>query len=326
VGCFEIPTGSPSQKGENVPPTYTEVFGKTMVDLGRENRKVYAITAAMPEGTGLTEFGNLYPERFLDVGIAEQHAVTFAAGLATEGFRPVVAIYSTFLQRAYDQIIHDVCLPNLPVVFAIDRGGLVGEDGPTHHGHFDLSYLRNLPNMTLMAPRDENELRNMLYTALQQPGPVSIRYPRGTGLGIPLDAEYHTIPVGKAEILTEGRDLMIFALGSTVQPSLEAAAQLEDEGVSVGVVNCRFVKPLDAGLGDLARSTGRVLVVEENVRQGGLGGAVLELLNDLGIEQVHLRRIGLPDKFIEHGPQDLLRREYGLDVAGICREARDLIQ
>jgi 1-deoxy-D-xylulose-5-phosphate synthase len=297
-----------------------------MVDLGRDNQGLYAITAAMPEGTGLTEFGNLFPERFLDVGIAEQHAVTFAAGLATEGFRPVVAIYSTFLQRAYDQIIHDVCLPNLPVVFAIDRGGLVGEDGPTHHGHFDISYLRSLPNMTFMAPKDENELRHMLYTALQQPGPVAIRYPRGSGLGVPLDPEYHSIPMGKVEILSHGSDLMILALGSTVQPSVEAAAQLQKEGVSAGVVNCRFAKPLDAALGDLARSASRVVVVEENVRQGGLGGAVLELLNDLGVEEVRVRRLGLPDKFIEHGPQDLLRRAYGLDVAGICKEARDLLR
>jgi 1-deoxy-D-xylulose-5-phosphate synthase len=326
VGCFEIPTGSPPKNRDEPAPAYTEVFGQTMVDLGRENQSLYAITAAMPEGTGLSEFGNRFPERFLDVGIAEQHAVTFAAGLATEGFRPVVAIYSTFLQRAYDQIIHDVCLPNLPVVFAIDRGGLVGEDGPTHHGHFDITYLRSLPNMTVMAPKDEDELRHMLYTALHHSGPISFRYPRGQGMGVPMESQYRLIPIGQAEILIEGTDLTILALGSTVQPSLQAASQLEKEGFSVGVVNCRFAKPLDPVLGDLARATGRVLVVEENIRQGGLGGAVLELFNDLGVDMVRVRRIGLPDKFVEHGSQEILRRDYGLDTTGIMQEARDLIR
>lgn len=326
VGCFEIPTGSPPRGEEKAPPAYTEVFGRAMVDLGRRNEKLYAITAAMPEGTGLTEFGNLFPERFLDVGIAEQHAVTFAAGLATEGFRPVVAIYSTFLQRAYDQIIHDVCLPNLPVVFAIDRGGLVGEDGPTHHGHFDITYLRGLPNMTVMAPKDENELRHMLFTALHHPGPISFRYPRGKGSGVFMDPDYRLLPIGKAETLATGSELVILALGSTVQPSLEAAALLEKEGISTGVVNCRFVKPLDPELGELARSTGRMLVVEENIRQGGLGGAVLEFFNDQSIDGVRIKRIGLPDKFIEHGPQDVLRGKYGLDVTGILKEARDLVR
>lgn len=326
VGAFEIPTGSPLKNRPNPLPSYTEIFGRTMVDLGRENKKLFAITAAMPEGTGLAEFSEAYPERFLDVGIAEQHAVTFAAGLATEGFRPVVAIYSTFLQRAYDQIVHDVCMPNLPVVFAIDRGGLVGEDGPTHHGPFDITYLRSLPNMTVMAPKDENELRHMIYTALKQPGPVAIRYPRGKGLGVPLDPEYKTIPMGQSETLKEGKDLVILALGSTVYPCLEAAANLEKEGSSVGVVNCRFVKPLEKGLAQIAASTGRVLVVEENIRQGGLGGAVLELFNDLVVENVFVKRLGLPDKFIEHGPADLLREYYGLDTAGIYKAAKELLE
>jgi len=325
VGSFEIPTGSPPRNQQKKPPSYTEIFGRTMVDLGRKNKKLFAITAAMPEGTGLAEFGKAYPRRFLDVGIAEQHAVTFAAGLATEGFRPVVAIYSTFLQRAFDQIVHDVCMPNLPVVFAVDRGGIVGEDGPTHHGHFDITYLRSLPNMTVMAPKDENELRHMIYTALKHSGPVAIRYPRGTGLGVTLDPEYKTIPMGQAEILQEGNDLMILALGNTVPPSREAGARLEKEGVSVCVVNCRFVKPLDKRLAEIAASTGRVLVVEENIRQGGLGGAVLELLNDLDIENVRINRIGLPDKFIEHGPADLLRENYGLDATGILKAARNLL-
>ncbi|MCD6296902.1 MAG: 1-deoxy-D-xylulose-5-phosphate synthase [Deltaproteobacteria bacterium] len=326
VGSFEISTGSPPKNSPNPPPSYTEIFGRTMVELGRENKKLFAITAAMPEGTGLTEFAEIYPERFLDVGIAEQHAVTFAAGLATEGFRPVVAIYSTFLQRAYDQIIHDVCMPNLPVIFAIDRGGLVGEDGPTHHGHFDITYLRSLPNMTLMSPKDENELGHMLYTALQQPGPVAIRYSRGKGLGVPMDTSYKNIPIGEAEILRQGKDLLILALGGTVHPSLEAALHLEKKGCSACVVNCRFVKPLDRQIGELAGSIGRILVVEENIRQGGLGGAVLEMFNDMGIENVRTKRIGLPDKFVEHGPAPLLREKYGLDSSGILKEARDLCQ
>ncbi len=325
VGSFEIPTGSPPKDRPKPPPSYTGVFGETMVDLGRKNEKLFAITAAMPEGTGLAEFSESFPERFLDVGIAEQHAVTFAAGLATEGFRPVVTIYSTFLQRAFDQIIHDVCLPNLPVVFALDRGGIVGEDGPTHHGNFDMTYLRSLPNMTVMAPKDENELRHMLYTALQHDGPVAIRYPRGRGIGVPMDPEYKTIPIGKPEILREGNDLQILAIGSMVYPSLNAATALEKEGLSVGVVNCRFVKPLDKGLVGIVSSSGRVLVVEENIRQGGFGGAILELFNDLGLKNMSVKRIGLPDKFVEHGPQDFLREKYGLDSAGIIREARDLL-
>lgn len=325
VGSFEIPTGSPPKDRPKPPPSYTGVFGSTMVDLARKDDRLFAITAAMPEGTGLAEFSESFPERFLDVGIAEQHAVTFAAGLATEGFRPVVTIYSTFLQRAFDQIIHDVCLPNLPVVFALDRGGIVGEDGPTHHGNFDMTYLRSLPNMTVMAPKDENELRHMLYTALQHDGPVAIRYPRGRGIGVPMDKEYKTIPIGKPEILREGNDLQILAIGSMVYPSLNAAAALEKEGLSVGVVNCRFVKPLDKGLVDIVSSAGRVLVVEENIRQGGFGGAILELFNDLGLKNMSVKRMGLPDKFVEHGPQDFLRKKYGLDSAGIIREARDLL-
>ena len=325
VGSFEIPTGFPPKNRPKPPPSYTSIFGSTMVDLAQKDDRLFAITAAMPEGTGLAKFSEAFPARFLDVGIAEQHAVTFAAGLATEGFRPVVAIYSTFLQRAFDQIIHDVCLPNLPVVFALDRGGLVGEDGPTHHGHFDITYLRSLPNMTLMAPKDENELRHMLYTAIQHDGPVAVRYPRGKGLGVPIDPEYKTIPIGRVEILREGDDLQILALGSMVSPSLDVAAVLEKEGVSVGVVNCRFVKPLDKELVNIGASSGRVLVVEENIRQGGLGGAVLELFNDAEVKDVLVKRIGLPDKFVEHGPPSILREKYGMDTAGILKGARDLL-
>jgi len=325
VGSFEISTGSPRKTSSAPPPNFTEVFGETMVDLGRKDRKLFAITAAMPEGTGLNRFSEMFPERFVDVGIAEQHAVTFAAGLATEGFKPVVAIYSTFLQRAFDQIIHDVCLSNLPVIFCIDRGGLVGEDGQTHHGQFDITYLRSLPNMTVMAPKDENELRHMLFTALKHTGPVAIRYPRGRGLGVPLDSEYRIIPIGESEVLKEGKDLTLIALGSMVRPSLEAAAEMEKEGLSASVVNCRFVKPLDRRLADYSRKTGKVLVIEENIKEGGLGSAVLELFSDMGLRDVTVKRLGLPDRFIEHGPVEVLREKLGLDKAGIMKAAKSLL-
>lgn len=325
VGSFEISTGSPKKPSPRLPPTYTEVFGEAMVDLGRRERKLFAITAAMPEGTGLNKFSEMFPERFVDVGIAEQHAVTFAAGLATEGFKPVVAIYSTFLQRAFDQIIHDVCLSNLPVTFCIDRGGLVGEDGQTHHGQFDLTYLRSLPNMTVMAPKDENELRNMMFTALNHAGPAAIRYPRGRGLGVPLDPEYRILPLGESEVLKEGKDLTLIAVGSMVHPSLEAAVEMEKEGLSATVINSRFVKPLDKKLSDHAGKTGKVLVVEENIRQGGLGSAVLELLSDLGLRGVIVKRLGLPDSFVEHGPVEVLKEKIGLDTKGIIQAARALL-
>ncbi len=326
VGSFEVSSGAAQKNPEIQAPTYTEVFGRTMIELAEKDERLFAVTAAMPEGTGLGRFAEIYPDRSMDVGIAEQHAVTFAAGLATEGLKPVVAIYSTFLQRAYDQIIHDVCLPNLPVVFCVDRGGLVGEDGPTHHGQFDLSFLRGLPNMTLMAPKDENELRHMLYTALMHSGPVAIRYPRGRGLGVPLDEGYQALPIGKAEYLREGRDLLIIAVGSMVMAALETAAELKREGLSVGVVNARFVKPLDQTLVESSQRIGKVLVLEENSRLGGLGAAILELLSDMNAHDVLLKRLGLPDRFIEHGPATILKQKYGLDVAGIVKEARDFCQ
>jgi 1-deoxy-D-xylulose-5-phosphate synthase len=326
VGSFEVATGSPRKLSQPPPPTYTEVFGETMVDLGKRDVKLFAITAAMPEGTGLNKFAEVYPERFLDVGIAEQHAVTFAAGLATEGFKPVVAIYSTFLQRAFDQIIHDVCLPNLPVIFCIDRSGLVGEDGQTHQGQFDLTYLRGLPNMTIMAPKDENELRHMLYTALQQSSPMAIRYPRGRGYGVPLDPDYRTLPIGEAELLREGKDLMILALGTMVHPCMDVVWELEKQDFSVGLVNCRFVKPLDKKLVEYARRAGKVLVAEENTRHGGLGGGLLELLSDMEVTDVLVRRIGLPDAFVEHGSIQILKEKYGLDKKSILTEARALCQ
>ena len=255
----------------------------------------------MPEGTGLDMFAKEFPDRFYDVGIAEQHGVTFAAGLAASGFRPVVAIYSTFLQRSYDQIVHDVCLQNLPVVFAMDRAGIVGEDGPTHHGAFDIAYLRHIPNMVIMSPKDENELQHMLYTAINYSGPTAVRYPRGEAVGVSLDGNLRKMEIGKGEIILDGDDVAIIAIGNTVYPALDAASRLRDEGVSTAVMNARFVKPLDRDLIiDIARKVKGIVTVEEHVLEGGFGSAVLELLSEEDIK-IKVKRIGLPDKFIEHG-------------------------
>ncbi len=326
VGSFEIKTGNCVSSKEK-PCTYTEVFGKTLTELARENDKIIAVTAAMPEGTGLADFSKTFPERFFDVGIAEQHAVTFSAGLATEGFRPVVAIYSTFLQRAYDQILHDVCLEAHPVVFAMDRGGIVGEDGPTHHGLFDLSYLRSLPNMVVMAPKDENEMRHMMKTALEHPGPIAFRYPRGYGAGVALEDEMHSLPIGKAEVLTEGTDVVIFALGQTVAAALEARKSLCADNISTAVVNSRFVKPLDADLiTSLAKKTSHIVTVEENVIHGGFGSSVLECLADEGITGNRVLRLGIRDTFVEHGSQKILRAKYGIDATGIARAVNDFVK
>jgi len=325
VGCFEIKTGNGISSKEKA-PTYTEVFGKTLIELARENENIVAVTAAMPEGTGLKAFSEAFPERSFDVGIAEQHAVTFSAGMATEGFRPVVAIYSTFLQRAYDQLIHDVCLEAHPVVFAMDRGGIVGEDGPTHQGLFDLSYLRSLPNMVVMAPKDENELRHMLKTALDHPGPIALRYPRGCGVGVPTEDEFRVLPIGKAEVLATGTDVVILGIGVTVMAALEAKKLLEDEHISATVVNSRFVKPLDRELiTSLARKIPRIVTVEENVIQGGFGSAVLECLSDEGITGNQVLRLGIDDAFVEHGSQKILRAKYGIDAAGIAKAVVDLV-
>ena len=326
VGSFEIETGNGVSAKEK-PPSYTEVFGKTLMELARKDERIVAVTAAMPEGTGLQAFSEAFPERFVDVGIAEQHAITFAAGLATEGLRPVVAIYSTFLQRAYDQILHDVCLEAHPVVFAMDRGGIVGEDGPTHHGLFDLSYLRNLPNMVVMAPKDENELRHMLGTAVNHPGPIAFRYPRGCGVGVPLDDEIQALPIGKGEVLTMGADVAILAVGVTVTPALEAAKQLKDESISATVVNCRFVKPLDVELiTRLATEIPFMVTVEENVLPGGFGSAVVECLMDAGIIDSRVVRLGIPDTYVEHGSQKTLRSKYGIDTSGIVKAVRDMVK
>jgi len=320
--CFDIETGRCLDQKSKI-PSYTAVFGDTMVELARDTPGIVAITAAMPEGTGLTRFAETYPERFFDVGIAEQHAVTFAAGLAAEGLKPVVAIYSTFLQRAYDQILHDVCLDNLPVVFALDRGGIVGEDGPTHQGLFDLSYLRSLPNMVVMAPRDENELRHMLNTAVHYSGPVAIRYPRGTAVGVELDPTLRTVPIGTAEVVTTGNDVLILGIGRSVQEALKAADVLKKEGIQASVVDCRFVKPLDDGLIiELVRRIPRIVSVEENMRQGGFGSAVLECLSDTGLTGIKVERIGIGDTFVEHGAPSILRARYGVDASAVVQAAR----
>ena len=322
--CFDIETGRCLEQKSTI-PTYTTVFGNTMVELAREDPKIVAITAAMPEGTGLRKFAELYPDRFFDVGIAEQHAVTFAAGLVLEGLRPVVAIYSTFLQRAYDQILHDVCLDCLPVVFAIDRGGIVGEDGPTHQGLFDLSYLRSLPNMVVMAPRDENELRHMLKTAVHHSGPIAIRYPRGTAVGVSLEKTLRDLPIGTAEILVEGGDVLILGIGRSVQEALKARAMLKKKGLLATVVDCRFVKPLDTErIISLARRIPRIITVEENVRQGGFGSAVLECLSDAGVMGFAVERIGIRDTFVEHGAPQILRARYGVDATAIAQAAQRL--
>jgi 1-deoxy-D-xylulose-5-phosphate synthase len=308
-------------------PAYTKVFGDTLVALGERDPKVVAITAAMPDGTGTTEFGERFPDRFFDVGIAEQHAVTFAAGLACEGLKPVCAIYSTFLQRAYDQVVHDVALQSLPVRFVMDRAGLVGDDGPTHHGVFDVGYLRLLPNMVVMAPKDENELRHMLYTQLQYGnGPTAMRYPRGSGLGVPMDPELREIPIGQAEPLREGDDVLLCALGSMVQPSLLAADLLAQRGVSAAVVNARFVKPLDEELlVEYAARTGNVVTVEESQRTGGFGSAVAELLQDRGLHGIRMAAVALPDAFIEHGSPGILLNQVELTPEAIARRTLALL-
>ena len=298
--------------------TYTSVFGKTMVNLGKTNKKIIGITAAMLDGTGLEEFAKKFPKRFFDVGIAEEHAVEFSAGLAVSGFKPVVAIYSTFMQRAYDQIIHDVCLQNLPVVFCLDRAGVVGEDGPTHHGVFDLAYLRHVPNMVVMAPKDENELQYMLNTAVKHNGPIAIRYPRGSGPGVKLDADLKSLVVGKGEVVFKSQipnpksKQCIISIGSMVYPSIAAAKQLVKAGVSVTVINARFVKPLDEELIlNSVKAADRVITVEEGVLDGGFGSAVLELLAEKGIN-IPVKRLGLPAKFIEQGKRAELLDIYGL--------------
>src|SRR5213594_2657953 len=321
--AFVRETGEPAKKAPR--PSYTAIAVNTLVKLARQDRRIVAITAAMCEGTGLTAFEKEFPDRLYDVGIAEQHAVTFAGGLAAQGMRPVVAIYSTFLQRAFDQIVHDVATQNLPVTFCIDRGGLVAEDGTTHHGAFDYAYLRHVPNMVVMAPKDENELQHMIKTCLTYHGPATVRYSRGTSLGVEMAPEPVTLPIGKGELLRDGTDVALIAVGVTVLPALEAAERLADEGISAAVVNARFVKPLDRALiAQVARQVKCLVTVEEGCRLGGFGSAVLESLSDQGIVHVPTTVLGLPDKYIEQGPQHLLRVQYGLTADGIYESAKAL--
>jgi 1-deoxy-D-xylulose-5-phosphate synthase len=324
ISSFCLDTGETAPRRR---PSYTEVFGETLVELAGRDKSIAAITAAMANGTGLCDFAVRYPERFFDVGIAEQHAVTFAAGLARRGLRPVVAVYSTFLQRAIDCIIHDVAIQNLPVVFAVDRGGLVGEDGPTHHGTFDLTYLRMIPNLVVMAPKDENEFRDMLAAAVRHPGPVAVRYPRAEALGLPKKDGFSEIPIGTYETLRDGRDAAIFAVGDMVAVALEAASRLEKEGISVRVVNARFVKPVDReALADAARTIPVLFTIENNTVVGGFGSGAAEALAEAGLPDVRVRRLGLPDRFIPHGSLRDLYIQTGLDPDSVAAAVRKAVR
>jgi 1-deoxy-D-xylulose-5-phosphate synthase len=327
VSPFDKITGQSPKKADG-PPSYTKVFGNAVVELAKQNPKIVGITAAMPEGTGLDQLQKELPQRFFDVGIAEQHAVTFAAGLATQGYIPIAAIYSTFLQRAYDQIIHDVALQGLHVVFALDRAGLVGADGPTHHGVFDLSYLRLVPGMAIMAPSDENELRDMLYTAtIYNSGPIALRYPRGTGTGAPLKETFDELPIGKGDIVRSGHDVAILAIGDMVTPALKAAEILDKEGISAELVNMRFVKPLDEKLlDDIASRFTKVLTIEDNVVYGGFGSGVLEYFARRQYNHLKVYVHGVPNEFIEHGLPKELHAMLRLDPPGIASVVKERLQ
>ncbi|MBP1735374.1 MAG: dxs-1 [Deltaproteobacteria bacterium] len=314
ISTFEVTTGNCTGTGAC---TYTDVFGDTIIELARKDERIVAITAAMGLGTGLDRFSSLFPDRFYDIGIAEQHGVTFAAAFALGGYRPFVAIYSTFLQRAYDQVVLDVCLQNLPVVFAVDRSGIVGQDGPTHHGAFDVSYFRHMPNMIVMSPKDENELRHMLYSAYLSEKPAVVRYPRGEAYGVIMDETLKEIPIGTWERLKDGMDIAIVACGNTVHPALSAAMELEGEGIHCTVINGRFVKPMDREmLLSLVQEVPKILTVEENVLIGGFGSGVMEMLSEEGIT-VPIKRLGIPDAFLPHGSQGSLRKSIGIDKEGI---------
>ncbi|HUL44776.1 MAG TPA: 1-deoxy-D-xylulose-5-phosphate synthase, partial [Bacteroidota bacterium] len=327
VTPFDKVTGQSPKKPETL-PAYTKVFGNALLEIARQNKKVVGITAAMPDGTGLDILQKEIPERFVDVGIAEQHAVTFSAGLATQGYVPVAAIYSTFLQRAFDQIVHDVALQHLHVVFCLDRGGLVGADGPTHHGVFDLAYLRCIPNMIVMAPKDEAELRDMLFTAIEySDGPVALRYPRGTGSGAPLRPQFAKLPMGKSEIVRSGKDVAILAIGNMVTPSLKAAELLVSDGIQAEVVNMRFVKPIDKQrMEDIAGRFSYILTVEDHVVHGGFGSAVLEVLAAIPENRAHVKVHGIPDEFIEHGSPSELSAMLKLDPPGIASVVKNFFR
>ncbi len=323
IGPFNIKTADPVKKHNIL--TYTEVFGQTLKKIADDRKDIIGVTAAMADGTGLDKFADAFPDRFYDVGIAEQHAVTFAAGMASQGFRPVIAVYSTFLQRAYDQIIHDVAMQNLPVLFAIDRAGIVGEDGPTHHGVFDLSYLRTVPSMVIMAPKDEDELRHMIFTAFNLNHPCAIRYPRGVGYGVDISSTLKEIPFAKGEVLTEGNDIVFFAVGTMVSPALEAAIKLSRHGIRATVINIRYVSPLDRELIiKWSKKCGKVITVEENILSGGFGSAVLEVLEKEQLYNIQVRCLGIPTAFIEHGKRDRLLDIYGLNSETIYLVARSL--
>lgn len=327
TGPYEVETGK-KIANPNAPITYTEVFGNTLTDMAKEDKKIVGITAAMPDGTGLSTFAKAHPDRFFDVGIAEQHAVTAAAGMAAAGLKPVAAIYSTFMQRAYDSVLHDICMQNLHVTMCLDRAGLVGDDGFTHHGVFDYAYLRSMPKMTIMAPKDENELRHMLKTALDFNGPVSVRYPRGSGLGVDITGPMEDLPIGKAEVLKEGFDVCFWAIGSMVKPALDAAELLAKEGISAGVVNMRFAKPLDTELLKAhAQRYGKIITLEEGVLAGGVGSAVLEYLNQEELlDKCKVLTLGIPDEFILHGDKALLFKDIGLDTPAIAAKAADFVR
>src|ERR1700677_370541 len=323
LGPYDAETGETKSAGQK---TYSEIFAETLTKLATANEKVVAITAAMPNGTALDLFRPHHPKRYFDVGIAEEHAVIFAAGMATKGYKPFCAIYSTFLQRAFDQIVHDVCLQNLPVVFCMDRGGLSGDDGPTHHGLFDISYLRGVPNIIHMVPKDEDELADMMYTALLQPGPTAVRYPRGTGPGATVKAQPVALPIGKAEVVSDGDEVAIFGLGALMPMAQQLAAELRTQGFSAAVINPRFVKPLDRDtIAEYARRTGVIVTLEDHVLMGGFGSAVLEALSDMQIE-APVVRIGWPDRFIEHGKVDQLRAKYGISVEGALEKLAPHLQ
>lgn len=313
---FDIKTGVFHKKVSN--PAYTAVFADALIELAEKDESIVGITAAMPSGTGISKFEKRFPDRTFDVGMAEQHAVDFGGALALSGLRPVIAIYSTFLQRAYDQVVHDICLMNIPITFAMDRAGVVGEDGATHQGFYDIAYLRTLPNMVIMAPKDENELRHMLKTAIYHPGPAALRYPRGASLGIPVDPEIKELEIGKGEVLREGTDIVLIAYGHMVYPAMEVAQMLEKDGLSVGVINARFVKPLDADLiTRYARSARCLVTLEEHSVQGGFGSAVLEALHENILHPVAVKCIGVGDLVVEHGAPKLIRRDLKLDLEGI---------
>ncbi|WP_440445139.1 1-deoxy-D-xylulose-5-phosphate synthase [Phascolarctobacterium sp.] len=327
TGPFEIATGK-KITNPAAPISYTEVFGKTITELADSDKKIVGLTAAMPDGTGLNIFAQAHPDRFFDVGIAEQHAVTAAAGMAAAGMKPVTAIYSTFMQRAYDSILHDICMQKLHVTMCLDRAGLVGDDGYTHHGVFDYAYLRSIPNMTIMAPKDENELRHMLKTALSFNGPISVRYPRGSGVGVDITEPMQELPIGKAEVLREGKELCFWAIGSMVQSAVQAADKLKEHGIDAGVVNMRFVKPLDKDLLiEHAKRYGKIVTLEEGVLAGGVGSEVLEILDDAGLlQQCAVLRLGIPDEFVTHGDKKLLFRDLGLDTDAIVQKAVEFVK